>query len=99
MATSTRTQPVVQGGLFSTPKASFSKETQVLLKGIAVHMLLEGSARYHYANGVVIHYYTTVVYSCFMPLALLLPSMRTVMMQESKLTNFQQRRLSEKMTS
>ncbi len=33
MATSTRRQPVAQGGLFSTPKASFSKETQELLKG------------------------------------------------------------------
>ncbi|CAI8047357.1 UPF0193 protein EVG1 [Geodia barretti] len=53
MATSTRRQPVAQGGgLFSTPKPSFSKETQDLLK---------------------------------------------LMMQESKLTNFQQRKLRESM--
>ncbi|KAL5473859.1 hypothetical protein EMCRGX_G028422 [Ephydatia muelleri] len=48
----TRRQPVAEGGLFSTPKATFSNETHQLLR---------------------------------------------VMMQESKLTNFQQRHLTEKL--
>ncbi|MCG8624181.1 MAG: UPF0193 protein EVG1 [Proteobacteria bacterium] len=33
MASPANRQPVAQGGMFSTPKANFSRETQELLKG------------------------------------------------------------------
>ena len=51
MCAAVRRQPVAQGGLFSTPKASFSKETQELLKGwlheqVLICMLSESTIKY-----------------------------------------------------
>ena len=65
-----RKQPVANGGMFSTPKVTFSKETQHLLKG------------------EVCNYYHVVIYIN-----------NIVMMEESKLTNFQQRQISQTMKS
>lgn len=66
-----RRQTVAQGGMFSTPKANFSRETQELLKG-KVCMV----------TGNHIKMFATIV-----------------MMQESKLTNFQQRQLNQTLKS
>lgn len=91
MATSTRRQPVAQGGLFSTPKASFSKETQELLKGERDWVTSNQMDLFKCSNETEWQYlllsFCTPMYHCI------------VMMQESKLTNFQQRRLKESMMS
>lgn len=71
---SNRRQPVAEGGMFSTPKANFSRETQELLKGKLLHAV--------YCLEVQAHTISP-----------------TVMMQESKLTNFQQRQLSQSLQS
>lgn len=77
MCAAVRRQPVARGGMFSPQRATFSKETQELLKGEpASQSLHEGLSHYH------------------MPLPL-----HAVMMEESKLTSFQQRQLREKMKS
>ena len=67
-----RRQPVAEGGLFSTPKATFSNET---------HQLLRGNNACEVVSELCESFYCAV------------------MMQESKLTNFQQRHLTEKLKS
>ena len=53
MCAAVRRQPVAQGGLFSTPKASFSKETQELLKGLQ-YMYSQKSTRTRYDECFII---------------------------------------------
>lgn len=69
-----RRQPVAQGGLFSSPKANFSRETQELLKG---------------------NYHSSSLEACKLDALL----HAAVMMQESKLTSFQQRQLNQTLHS
>jgi hypothetical protein len=74
-------QPVAKGGLWSPSSQPVSKETQDLLKGITYTAYL---IRY---KGFVLWYH---LISCQI-------SPNIVMMRESKLTNFQQRQLSERL--
>ena len=97
MSASLRKQPLAQGsgGLFSTQKVSFSAETQKLLKGqspvFCTHSLSKISSKW--MNVSFLYFWLTRVEFH------LLCSCSVVMMEESKLTNFQQRQLREKMQS
>ena len=75
-------QPVAKGGLWSPSSQPVSKETQDLLKGISYTAYL---IRYK----VFVLWYHLI--SCQISL------INVVMMRESKLTNFQQRQLSERL--
>ena len=110
MSASLRRQPVAQGsgGLFSTQKVSFSAETQKLLKGQSQYSVHSPTVcqRLQSMNCLPV-----LMNAFFMPMTnkssntnreefhpQLCPC-SVVMMEESKLTNFQQRQLREKMQS
>ena len=96
MSASLRKQPLAQGsgGLFSTQKVSFSAETQKLLKGqfpvFCTQRLAVNEERL--ISVLMTNNSSKKSFSS-------LCSCSVVMMEESKLTNFQQRQLREKMQS
>lgn len=96
MSASLRKQPLAQGsgGLFSTQKVSFSAETQKLLKGqspvFCTTSISKISCKWMNASLWPTRVVKKVSSLC---------SCSVVMMEESKLTNFQQRQLREKMQS
>ena len=95
MSASLRKQPLAQGsgGLFSTQKVSFSAETQKLLKGqFPVFCTQRLAVNEERLISVLMTNNSSKKVS-------LLCSCSIVMMEESKLTNFQQRQLREKMQS
>ena len=113
MSASLKRQPVAQGsgGLFSTQKVSFSAETQKLLKGQSQYFVHSPTVcqRLQSMNEL----FTCTYERLFLSMPMTNKSSNTnreefhsqlcpcsvVMMEESKLTNFQQRQLREKMQS
>ena len=83
-------RPVARGGMFSTPKVTFSKDTEQLLKGQIACVIDQHDQLVIMHQHSAVHSSKTVTYLWYILAA---------MMKESHLTNFQQRKLAEKLKS